>query len=138
MAAAESVPKRGKAERGGYLLACNPRNYGVPDEWYHLKFDMYIMQDYHINAYVDTGFRTVFTSGLNNFTDSLEVLEENYLRINGLSDLTSYVPGFHAEYTTSRPLLEGLPRLRTSIMHRSGRTILRQSARWQSVRHAGE
>ena len=26
------------AERGGYLLACNPRNYGVPDEWYHLKF----------------------------------------------------------------------------------------------------
>ena len=38
MAAAESVPKRGKAERGGYLLACNPRNYGVPDEWYHLKF----------------------------------------------------------------------------------------------------
>ena len=42
------------------------------------NFDMYIMQDYHINAYVDTGFRTVFTSGLNNFTDSLEVLEENY------------------------------------------------------------
>jgi len=34
----QSVPKRGKAERGGYLLACNPRNYGVPDEWYHLKF----------------------------------------------------------------------------------------------------
>ena len=34
----EWLPKRGKAERGGYLLACNPRNYGVPDEWYHLKF----------------------------------------------------------------------------------------------------
>ena len=75
------------------------------------NFDMYIMQDYHINAYVDTGFRTVFTSGLNNFTDSLEVLEENYLRINGLSDLTSYVPGFHAEYTTSRPLLEGVAKI---------------------------
>ena len=44
------------------------------------NFDMYIMQDDHINAYVDTGFRTVFTSGLNNFTDSLEVLEENYLK----------------------------------------------------------
>lgn len=75
------------------------------------NFDMYIMQNYHINAYVDTGFRTVFTSGLNNFTDSLEVLEENYLRINGLSDLTSYVPGFHAEYTTSRPLLEGVAKI---------------------------
>ena len=24
--------------KGRYLLACNPRNYGVPDEWYHLKF----------------------------------------------------------------------------------------------------
>ena len=75
------------------------------------NFDMYIMQDYHINAYVDTGFRTVFTSGLNNFTDSLEVLEENYLRINGLSDLTSYVPGFHAEYTTSKELMEGVAKL---------------------------
>ena len=75
------------------------------------NFDMYIMQNYHINAYVDTGFRTVFTSGLNNFTDSLEVLEENYLRINELSDLTSYVPGFHAEYTTSRPLLEGVAKI---------------------------
>ena len=75
------------------------------------NFDMYIMQDYHINAYVDTGFRTVFTSGLNNFTDSLEVLEENYLRINGLSDLTSYVPGFHAEYTCSEELLKKIAEL---------------------------
>ena len=48
---------------------------------------------------------------MDNFTDSLEVLEENYLRINELSDLTSYVPGFHAEYTTSRPLLEGVAKI---------------------------
>ncbi len=31
-------PNEARLKGGGYLLACNPRNYGVPDEWYHLKF----------------------------------------------------------------------------------------------------
>lgn len=75
------------------------------------NFDMYFLQQYHAKAYVDTGFRTVMVSGLNDFTDSLEVLEENYLKINEMSDLTSYLPGFHAEYTTSGKLMEGLAKL---------------------------
>lgn len=75
------------------------------------NFDMYIMQQEHIKAYVDAGFRTVYISGLNNFTDSLEALEEKYLAINEMSDLTSYVLGFHAEYTTSKDLLEGVAKL---------------------------
>lgn len=75
------------------------------------NFDMYFMQQHHAKAYADTGFRTVMVSGLNNFTDSLEALEENYLKINEMSELTSYLPGFHAEYTTSRELMEGLSKL---------------------------
>lgn len=75
------------------------------------NFDMYFMQQYHAKAYADTGFRTVMVSGLNNFTDSLEALEENYLKINEMSELTSYLPGFHAEYTTSKELMEGLSKL---------------------------
>lgn len=75
------------------------------------NFDMYIRQTEHIKAYVDTGFRTTFVSGLNNFTDSLEILEENYLRINEMSELTKFVPGFHAEYTNSMELMEGVAKI---------------------------
>ena len=62
-------------------------------------------------ATVDTGFRTVLTSGLNNFVDSPEILEEMYNYVNELSDRTSYLLGFHAEYTTSGPLLEAVAKL---------------------------
>lgn len=75
------------------------------------NFDMYFLQQYHAKAYVDTGFRTVMVSGLNNFTDSLAALEENYLKINEMSELTNYRLGFHAEYTTSKELMEGLVKL---------------------------
>ena len=75
------------------------------------NFDMYFLQQCHAKAYADTGFRTVMVSGLNNFTDSLEDLEENYLKINEMSELTNYLPGFHAEYTTSKELMEGLAKL---------------------------
>ena len=63
------------------------------------NFDMYIQQKNSIAATVDTGFRTVLTSGLNNFVDSPEILEEMYNYVNELSDRTSYLLGFHAEYT---------------------------------------
>lgn len=75
------------------------------------NFDMYFLQQHHAKAYVDTGFRTVMVSGLNNFTDSLAALEENYLKINEMSELTNYRLGFHAEYTTSKELMEGLAKL---------------------------
>lgn len=68
------------------------------------NFDMYIQQKNSIAATVDTGFRTVLTSGLNNFVDSPEILEEMYNYVNKLSDRTSYLLGFHAEYTTGGPL----------------------------------
>ena len=75
------------------------------------NFDMYIQQKNSIAATVDTGFRTVLPSGLNNFVDSPEILEEMYNYVNKLSDRTSYLLGFHAEYTTGGPLLESVAKL---------------------------
>lgn len=72
------------------------------------NFDMYIYPLMSAKAAVDTGFRMVHTSGLNNFVGNLEWLEESYHAINEMSDLTSFLLGFHAEYTTSKELMESV------------------------------
>lgn len=74
-------------------------------------FDMYIYPKEVIQAAVDCGFRIVQVSGLNNFTSSLEELEEQYLKYNSYHELCSFKLGFHAEYTTDRKKLEGLAEL---------------------------
>lgn len=71
-------------------------------------FDMYFHPEEMARASVDTGFRTVMVSGLNNFNSSLEELRENYLKFNAFHPLIRYQLGFHAEYTTSRELMEGI------------------------------
>ncbi len=75
------------------------------------NFDMYFFPPKNAKASVDTGFRTVQTSGLNNFGGSCEIVEENYHIVNEMSDLTSFIIGFHAEYTTSKELMEGIAAL---------------------------
>ena len=75
------------------------------------NFDMYFFPPMNAKASVDTGFRTVQTSGLNNFGGSCEIVEENYHIVNEMSDLTSFIIGFHAEYTTSKELMEGIAAL---------------------------
>lgn len=72
------------------------------------NFDMYFFPPKNAKASVDCGFRTVQTSGLNNFGGSIEVLEENYNIVNGMGDLAKFIIGFHAEYTTSMELMEGV------------------------------
>lgn len=74
-------------------------------------FDMYIYPKEVIQAGIDCGFRIVQVSGLNNFTSSLEELEEQYLKYNQYHELCSYKLGFHAEYTTDKKLLEGVAAL---------------------------
>jgi len=74
-------------------------------------FDMYIYPDAVIGAGIDCGMRVVQVSGLNNFTSSIEELEEQYLKYNEYHELCSYQLGFHAEYTTDKKLLEGVARL---------------------------
>lgn len=72
------------------------------------NFDMYFFPPMNGKASVDCGFRTVQTSGLNNFGGTIEQLEENYLKVNELGELSSFIIGFHAEYTTSKELMEGV------------------------------
>ena len=72
------------------------------------NFDMYFFPPKNAKASVDCGYRTVLTSGLNNFGGSIELLEEHYNIVNEMSDLSSFILGFHAEYTTSMELMEGI------------------------------
>ena len=74
-------------------------------------FEMYISPEAVGTACMDMGMRCVLTSGLNNFTSSIEQMEEEYLKWNRENSLVSYRLGFHAEYTCSRELLERVARL---------------------------
>ena len=71
-------------------------------------FDMYPWPEEMARACVESGFRTVLVSGLNDFVSSPEGLEEDYLKFNSYDPLVSYQLGFHAEYTTSRKILEAV------------------------------
>ena len=70
------------------------------------NFDMYFFPDEIVRASIDTGFRTVICSGVNDYSDRPPVVREDYLRFNKLHDRISYQLGFHAEYTTSLDLLD--------------------------------
>lgn len=72
------------------------------------NFDMYFAPLPAAKATADCGFRSVFTSGLNDFCQSLAEVEELYGQIRSLNSRTSFYLGFHAEYTTSLQLMEGL------------------------------
>lgn len=74
-------------------------------------FDMYYFPEEYAKACVDFGFRSVMTSGLNNFKENLDLLEEYYLKYNNYNELISYKLGFHAEYTTSEELMRGIAAL---------------------------
>jgi len=74
-------------------------------------FEMYLTPDSIAEACIDMGMRCVLTSGLNNFTSSIEQQEEEYLKWNSKNPLISYQLGFHSEYTCSRELLRQVSRL---------------------------
>lgn len=75
------------------------------------NFDMYLYPDMIARASAECGFRTVIVSGLNDFSFSLEEIEDDYLRLNQYHELISYQLGFHAEYTSSETLLKGVAAL---------------------------
>lgn len=74
-------------------------------------FEMYLTPDTIARACMDMGMRCVLTSGLNNFTSSIEQTEEEYLKWNQKQSLISYQLGFHGEYTCSKDLLYRLAQL---------------------------
>ena len=75
------------------------------------NFDMYLNPMEIAEASAECGFRTVQTSGLNDFTRSLSLLEEDYRIVNEMSELTTFLLGFHGEYTTRRERMEGVAKL---------------------------
>ena len=74
-------------------------------------FDMYYFPEAMAKATVDAGFRTVMCGAVNNFKESPALLEEYYNTYNNHHPLVSYQLGFHAEYTTNRPIMEAIAAL---------------------------
>jgi 5-methylthioadenosine/S-adenosylhomocysteine deaminase len=64
------------------------------------SFDMYFYNDAYVQANIDSGFRTVICSALNNFDKDPSNVEKEYIKFNQLSSLIGYQLGIHAEYTT--------------------------------------
>ncbi|MBR5800568.1 MAG: amidohydrolase [Lachnospiraceae bacterium] len=74
-------------------------------------FDMYLTPESIADAFDDMGMRCVQVGAVNNFSQSPELVEEMYLKLNAKSPLQSYMLGFHAEYTCSKELLEKIAKL---------------------------
>lgn len=74
-------------------------------------FDMYYFPEEFCKASIEMGFRSVLTSGLNNFKENIELVEGYYNKYNNYHELISYKLGFHAEYTTSKELIAEFGRL---------------------------
>ena len=69
-------------------------------------FEMYLTPFTVADSFRDCGFRCVQTSCVNNFSQSVELLEKYYTDINGKDPYNSFILGVHAEYTCSKELLE--------------------------------
>ena len=61
---------------------------------------MYYHNDAYVQANLDSGFRTVICSALNDFDKDPENIEREYLKFNASGPLIGYRLGIHAEYTT--------------------------------------
>ncbi len=73
--------------------------------------EMYLTPESIAPAFEEMGMRLVQVGGVNNFSQSVEKVENWYKSLNGTSALTSFRLGFHAEYTCSRELLEQMAAL---------------------------
>lgn len=69
-------------------------------------FEMYLTPESIARACGEMGMRCVQTGGVNNFSQGVELLEKWYEELNGKHPLISFLPGFHAEYTCSKELME--------------------------------
>jgi 5-methylthioadenosine/S-adenosylhomocysteine deaminase len=74
-------------------------------------FDMYYFPENMAKSSVDFGFRTVMCGAVNNFKESVDLLENYYNTYNNYDELISYKLGFHAEYTTSKEIMQGISNL---------------------------
>lgn len=71
-------------------------------------FDMYYRPELVARAAIDAGFRLVICGSVNDFGGTKATLRYDYDTYNNLHPLVSMQIGFHAEYTTSLPLLRDI------------------------------
>ncbi len=69
-------------------------------------FDMYLTPETIAQACIDMGMRCVQVGAVNNFSQSVDMVEEMFKKLNNSHNLISYILGFHAEYTCSKELLQ--------------------------------
>lgn len=79
------------------------------------NFDMYYFPKEIARAANDFGMRTIILGTPTSFKESISGLRENYLSINGKSDLVSFRLGFHAEYTATNEMLVSLAQLANEL-----------------------
>lgn len=76
-----------------------------------MMFDMYFFRDSIAQAAIDTGFRTALVGCANDYGGTAQETADEYAKFSKLDPLISYRLGFHAEYTSSEPLLRDLSSL---------------------------
>lgn len=79
------------------------------------NFDMYMFIEDCAKASVDAGFRTVMCGSVNDFGGSADSIREENEKFSNYHELISYQVGFHAEYTTSRQLMESIANLANEL-----------------------
>ena len=67
---------------------------------------MYLTPESIADACADTGMRCVQVGAVNNFSQSVELVDKCFNELNGRDSYNSYILGFHAEYTSSKELLQ--------------------------------
>lgn len=73
--------------------------------------DMYFFPHAMAKAAADCSFRTVMVGAVNDFSESVELLEQYYNQYHCYSPFVSYELGFHAEYTTAKKTMEQIAAL---------------------------
>lgn len=71
-------------------------------------FDMYLTPETIADACIDMGMRCVQVGAVNNFSQSVDMVENMFRELNNKHNLISYILGFHAEYTCSKELLQDI------------------------------
>ena len=80
-----------------------------------MMFDMYFWRDSIASAAIDTGFRASLVGCANDYGGTAQETADEYARFTNLNPLITYRLGFHAEYTTSEPLLRDLAEMVQSL-----------------------
>ncbi|MEG1847416.1 MAG: amidohydrolase [Lachnospiraceae bacterium] len=74
-------------------------------------FDMYLTPLTIAQACIDSGMRCVQVGSINKFGPKVADIEELYQTLNHNNPLSSYILGFHAEYTCDKELLQEMAAL---------------------------